>query len=458
MHPKLIKTILFPVRDFLRGIPITKYLQELEETQWLKSSEIKELQNEKLRSLINHAFYNVPFYHEKMKEQKLSPKDIKTTDDLTKLPLLSREEVRMNFPNKIVACNIPKKDLTLCKTGGSTGQPLCFFLDKRGRAYDRAAYYRGLKWTGIDIGDPQIWLWGEPIIESFSKKIVNQIQQKIINLKIINAFQMSEAKLKKLVEMLRHGKPKLLRGYVSAVYLLAKYIEKEKINDVDIGAISLTAEKLFDYQRSFIERQFNCKVFDQYGCGEANSIAFECDKHEGLHITAEHVIVEILDRDGSPARDGETGTIVVTNLDNYALPFIRYVNGDMGKKFDKMCSCGRKLPLLKSIESRAIDIIVGKNGSMVYGAFFAHLLEEKGWITNLGIREFQVIQKTLQKLVIKIVAKKMPDIKNQKKFSDIIRQYLGDMKIEFCFVNSIPTNISGKKRFTISEVPIKWMK
>jgi phenylacetate-CoA ligase len=254
--------------------------------------------------------------------------------------------------------------------------------------------------------------------------------------------------LESYVNRLARYKPRFIRGYTSALHVLAKYMEANDVAVIRPEAVFTTSETLFDHQRESIERQFRCPVFDHYGSGEIHSVAFECEAHSGYHITAENVIVEIVKGDGSPAAPGERGELVLTDLNNYATPFIRYNIEDIGAPAAGLCPCGRGLPLMKTIEGRSSEILEMPNGRFVFIGYWVVLFE-----TLEGIDQFQVIQESTNRLVIKVVKNKRFSAAGERHIVENIRRLGGNsLALELQFVESIAPTDSGKRRFVVSDV------
>lgn len=184
--------------------------------------------------------------------------------------------------------------------------------------------------------------------------------------------------------------PSLLKGYLSSLVNFAEFIEKKQLPFPKLTALSSTTETLLPHNREYLERVFNAPIYDQYGCGEVSAISYECSKHNGLHINQEHVLLEVLNEENVSIKD-KVGRIVVTDLDNNVMPFIRFDTGDMAKLPTHKCTCGINQPLMDSIEGRAIDTIQLKDGSKVHGVFFTDILYELNILTD-KVQRFQVVQ------------------------------------------------------------------
>lgn len=448
MYSKFTKYVLYPMLQFYQRQDTLRQLKELERTQWLSVDEIKKIQWEKLKNLIDYAYVNVPYYRRTFDALNITPKDITTLDDLRKIPILNKEDITNNI-NKIISLNYGKKDLIKNSTGGSTGVNLHFFNDKKRWGHVSAIAIRNNRWAGLDIGDKSAMLWGSIFDLSLQDKFKGKIYNKLFRRLFLSSYDLSEKNMSAYAKKLVQYRPMVVTGYSSPLYLFAKFHEENNIEAINPKSIISSAEILYRYQRDLIESVFKCKVFNRYGCREFGSIAHECSEHSGLHVNAEHVYVECLKENGEPAASGEKGELVITDLDNYGMPFIRYKIGDLGVPSDRKCNCGRGLPLLEKIEGRTFDIIVGTNGRHLGGTFWTLLLRTA---VN-GIKQFQVIQESKNELNIRIVVDEAFRLEYIDVLTNKIHAYCGeDMNVDFEIVDEIPLTKSGKFRFVISKV------
>lgn len=419
-------------------------LEEFKRTQFYAESELKAYQESKLKNLISHAYHSVPAYKELFDSRKLIPDDIRTIEDIEKLPIIDKEFIRRNY-SKLLSTTGCGSVFTR-RTGGSTGVPLRIVNTRESSITESALYYRYLQWMGYSWGD-SIWLfWGEPVQETSFRKYKVGISRKLFNTKYFSTLQVNETLLQKILSDFQHSRPKVLRGYTSALYLLASHFVKTGLQ-FQGTAISPTAEKLYDFQRHEIEKAFGRNVFNQYGCGETNSIAFECEKHAGMHVASEHVLLEIMDGRG---KKSNRGNIIITNLDSYAMPIIRYKNEDVASWAMKKCECGRTLPLLSEIEGRVTEFIQGPNGKKVHGSLFNRIFGGMKLADNYSIREFRVVQEKIDKLRIEFVTEQDISPKDRNFIETEINRYLGDVEIEIRKVAGIPLTRLGKKIYILS--------
>jgi len=451
IYNKILRYGIYPVMEKLMGTHTLKTLAELEKSQWWSPKKLKKLQEKRLRALIRHAYTNVPYYHRIFKERQLKPEDIRTQEDLRRLPILRKEDIRNNFED-MIAKNIERKNMEVQVTGGSTGVPLKFMRNKSALSYYRASCYRAYEWGGLDIfGDKWASLWGSPFDIRRRDDIKSKLYYWVLRQKILPMFAVSDETMFKYAEILKKFRPKMIRGFASTLYLFANFLERNDINYVTPNSVLSTAEYIPDYQKKYISEQFNCEVFDNYSSREF-SIGQDCKEHMGFHISVENVVLECIKNDGEPVVS-EPGRFIVTDLANYAMPLIRYENGDMGTLTDEMCTCGRGLPLIKSLSGRTSELIITPDDRMLTGAFFPHLFKD----VLDGIKEYQIIQEKKDKLKLKLIKTENYSEKHLKYVLGNIKKYTGeDMEIDVEFVDEIPLARSGKRRAIISKIKIKF--
>ena len=384
MYGKLVRHVVFPTLDLIRRRRTMEYLKELERSQWFKREALFDIQRVKLKALIKHAYANVPYYHRVFKDRGLRPNDIKSVEDLNRLPKLTKDDIRSNFDD-MVATNFSRAIEPHASEPVPASVPVQFYITKDYINSKSASELRAYSWCGYNLGDKHAVLWGSPFDLKKSEELRNRIVNFFGKRVMLNCFGMSEESMRMYARRLEKFKPKIVRGYASAVYLFAKFMLHEGVDNVKPKAVITAAETLFDHERTTIEKAFGCEVYDFYGAREAAAIASECSEHSGYHISAENYVLECV-KEGERVASGETGVILVTNLRNYVMPFIRYEIGDLGRFSDEVCSCGRGLPLMSSIEGRTTDIIVTQDGNFTSTPVLTLIFK------NLPVKQYQVIQ------------------------------------------------------------------
>jgi len=437
---------LYPLGEAFLGTRMLKYLEQLEQTQWWSPEQFRELQNTKLRALVKYAYENVPYYQRLFTERGLTDNDIQTVDDLQKLPVLTKDIIRRNFSD-LKATDRQKRRPFLNATSGSTGEPLKYYIDMEVTSINWAGTFRGWEWAGYKPGDKRATLAGSSLVPDSSPSLVKRLRWLGERDRPFSAVHMDDKRMALYAEKIAAYKPRFLRGYPSAIYTFASYFQKTNDTTIRPAAIFTTAEMLLPQYREVIEKQFGCRVFDQYSCYDGGAQAMECSEHSGFHISAEKVIMEFVDEDKKPAPSGCSGEILATDLHNYTMPLIRYAVGDKGTLSARQCPCGRGLPLMESLEGRTTDLIVFSNGVTLLGPALTLVFKD------CHIKQYQVIQEAKDKLVIKVIKAEYYSDKDTEYFLGVIRAHAGEgIDIEVQFVDEIPLTKAGKWKFIISHV------
>lgn len=433
--------VYYPV-VFVRKQNIPLYLKELLKTQFYPPERLQQIQLAKLRKMIRYAKQFVPYHSKAL--NKISPSKLCEIGDMARLPFTSKTSIKAH-PEKFLSGE-QFRLLTKKTTGGSTGEPVTIWKTSEAMARELASTWRGYLWAGIDIGDRQGRFWGVPF--GTADRYRAKLTDFVTNRRRCSAFSFDEESLSRYTKMLSAFKPTYFYGYVSMITEYAEYFKKNAISPpFNLKCIIATSEVLTASHRNLLEYIFSTRVFNEYGCGELGSVAHECEMGS-MHIMAENMIVEVMHGD-RVCQPGEIGELVITELNNRAMPLIRYRTGDFGSLSTKQCACGRTLPIIEHIAGRAYDIIENKNGRMFHGEFFMYIFEEAKR-NNLGVGAFQVIQIDYDRLKIKI----KPEPGYSEKTERLIRNRIangfgGDVKIVFEKVNRIAREPSGKMRLIV---------
>ncbi len=446
MHMKLFMLINFVYETAIKRRKMLEYRAFLDKSQWWPPEDHRMHQLKNVQRLVAHAFEHVPYWRETSQRLGLTHQDIKSLDDIRKLPIIDKKDIRAN-KDRMIADNWRGKTWSK-STGGSTGIPL--HLDYTPDSYDwrMAISQRGYGWAKCEPGRKVGYLWSVAIgEETFFHKIKATLHDMLLGRKMFNLFRLDSKLMDRCVQYINRARPEGMIGYTTALYAFAKYVKQNHIKLLSVPAVVTGAERLYPYQRELIEEVLGAKVFNSYGCREFMLIASECDRHEGLHVSAENLLVELL-KDGEPVRPGEIGEVVVTDLHNYGMPFIRYRTGDLAVKSERLCSCGRGLPLIDDVEGRTLDTIRACDGRMISGVFFPHLMKELK-----GIERFQVIQDKPDHLEIKIIRNDLfTDAELQFMKNEILKTVGAEMRIDLTYVDDILLTATGKFRVTISQL------
>jgi len=444
----LYRKVIFPF--YSRYIKKNKVNDEYNKAQKrlsLNRAELEQIQWKKLFKLLEFCWQNVPYYRETWQKAGISDiTEIKSLDDFYKLPILTKQHVTNNYDNLIPKLykgkNIKKS------TGGSTGSPFSFELDILSNDARQAIMWRGYGWLGAGLGIKSLFLWGDNVGEvSWLRELKEKLYHRFYNRKMVSTFSMNINDLDEYITKINNYKPQTIISYVNPLYEIAKFVNKNNINVFSPQALLTGAEPLYEYQRQEIEQAFKSKVYNTYGCREFMLIAAECEKQSGLHINIDHLVVETINEDKANIT-GEAGDIVITDLMNYGMPLIRYVNGDRATISNSACSCGNPLPMIEKINGRKLDVIKTKSGQMIPGELFPHLFKEFP-----GLTKFQVKQSKIDSLDIFLVANELFSTEDKQAITLEINKYSKqELALNFHMVNDIPLTSSGKYRVTISEL------
>ncbi len=444
MNNFISKYFLYYPITLLKGEFVGKYLTQYRSFQYKSQNETQSYQLVHLKRLLEHASKHSEYYKNSFERAGVEPSDLQTLDDLKKFPFLSKGDLATK--KDLISTMNKSIWITQKTTGGSTGQAVTVLKNADALARERAATWTAYEWANISIGDPQARFWGCPLHQSqqFKYKIIDLISNRMR----LSAFEVNNSHLEKYYQKLLRFKPVYLYGYVSIIEEFAKFMQEHSyILPSSVKSIITTSEVLTDNARQTIEAAFHLKVFNEYGCGEVGSIAHECE-HGSMHILDENIIVEVEAGINHP----DEGEIIVTDLHNHVMPIIRYRLGDYASISKKACPCGRSLKILGNIHGRAYDCIFTKEGNMYHPEIVMYIFED---IKNRmgGVSQFQVIQESIDGILVKIVKSNdyFPDIENH--ISNEFNVRLSPSIItRFEYVNSIERENSGKLRLVKSNL------
>ena len=447
LYTRAVSGLVFPLHERLKHHDTVVVRKQLEQTQWWSPDRLAQLQLQRLRSLLQHAQQHVPYYRELFARTGFEPAAVTSLADLQRLPFLGKAEIRAN-PDALKADNAV--GLARFNTGGSSGEPLIFFIGNQRVSHDVAAKWRATRWWDVDIGDPEIVVWGSPI-ELSAQDRVRALRDKLLRTELLPAFEMNEAKLDAMVAAIRRRRPRMLFGYPSALSHIARHAAKrgQRLDDLGVRVAFVTSERLYDEQRAAISAAFGCPVANGYGGRDAGFIAHECPQG-GMHITAEDVVVEIVAPGGQGLPPGQAGEIVVTHLATRDFPFVRYRTGDVGVLDSQPCSCGRGLPLLKEIQGRSTDFVVAADGTVMHGLALIYVLRDLP-----GLKAFKIVQHSASRTEVQVVPEGTLSPKTLARIESGLRARLGaGVAVDICPVPVIAAEKSGKFRYVVSHVKL----
>ena len=445
LYTRLVASAIFPLHECLKGHSTAGALRSMEQSQWLSRTELQAFQLARLRTFLERIGRDVPYYRDLFRDIGFSPVDVNTLADLQRLPITGKPDIRENL-ERMKADNAGP--LERFSTGGSSGEPLVFYRGKERVSHDVAAKWRATRWWNVDIGDREIVIWGSPI-ELGSQDRVRMIRDKLLRTELLSAFEMSEDNLDRFIRRIQVFKPRMLFGYPSSLALMARYAADKglKMDELGIKVVFVTSESLYPHQRETIESVYGAPVANGYGGRDGGFIAHQCPSGS-MHITAEDIVVEIVDGKGNVLPTGQNGEIVITHMAMGDFPFVRYRTGDVGSLSDESCSCGRGLPLLKEIEGRTTDFIMATDGTVIHGLALIYILRE---LPQVG--EFKIIQDALDRITVQLVINGPPTAEMETEITAQFRRRLGNtVSVIYDYVEKIPTEASGKFRYVVSHV------
>ncbi|UCF77945.1 MAG: phenylacetate--CoA ligase family protein [Candidatus Eiseniibacteriota bacterium] len=455
MYPVLLQNLILPIAERALGWPILRHLSEILETQWWDEKRLRELQLGKLSQTLLSARRSVPLFQEILGGVPESRIQDEPLSVYAELPYLVKEDVRENFPHRILSKDFSPSQYKKTSTAGSTGKPLEYVVSNSGYGAWWAHHLRAFHAAGYSLGDRIVYIASVRDLTPTRRIrdfLIRQIQ--------LDAYESSDRLFELYIEKIRKFRPRILRGYPEMLFLLADLVERKGITDIRPASVITNSNKLHEFQREYVEKVFHAPVFDLYSCPESGALAFECEKHQGYHLALEHGLVELADEKGRPAADG-TGAIVGTNLDNAAMGIIKYDTGDFGTASGRSCTCGRGLPLLDAVEGRAHSLLVTKDGRYLHGTLFEGPFLHTETFKELGqwVDHIQFVQESEDLLVIKMVRERDMNESGLNDAVEQVKKILGPgMTVEIQFVEKIDKPPSGKRQLVVSKVLPERMK
>lgn len=441
--------LYFRIQDRLKDQHIASYLNEFRKCLHFSSDEMEVYQLQKLKKLLNHAYDHVPYYKTLFDETGIKPGDISGIDALKGIKPLTRIDIQEHF-SSLRDSNQTYKRVKRGSSSGSTGQAVHYLHDEFGSSAGKAAHYLGWSMAGYKFGDRGLHIWGNPaIVETVWNKKSSKFKRVVTRHDKYPAYLLTrDGKYDELTQLIEEKKFTFLDGYTNAIYLLARYLKNTGKRLDSVQYVLTTAENLHDYQREIIET-YLAPVFDGYGCGEINGIAYQGKDRNGYVIMSPHVIVEY-DYD-EPVGDGSY-PLLITDLDNRVMPLIRYKNGDIGKPANPSLEGGREqldhpFQMLEQVKGRQSDIIdLPGGGNFVVPSFFGSVLLKQ----VKSIRQYQVERTSPDMLIINFVVDGNLTAKEHKIIDQALQSYLGDtINYEIKVVDHIPFQTNGKFKLLI---------
>lgn len=440
----LIEHLLYPAMERIKGNRTRAYLDELLQTQRLPPEKLHALQGARLQTLLRTCIASVSAY----RGLGITEADIERDPwaALRAVPILTKAAFQ-RAPAQYCNTQYDPAQRIPNVTGGSTGEPVRFYMDRYTVEHYEAARWRGLSWYGITPGSRSVMLWGNPIELHKNQQFTSRCKDRLLkNRAILSAYDLSTDKTAYYVRFLNRYRPEYLYGYATALDAFAQLLEpvRDQLR-VQLKAVVSTSETLDDAQRARLKAVFGCTVVVEYGARDAGILAYECP-HGHLHLSAENVLMEIVDPiTWQPVAPGQSGLVVTTDLHNLAMPRLRYLLGDTATLSpEASCPCGVTLPMLHSLDGREDALFLLPNGKLVHGHVANQLVRKYS-----AIRQFQLVQTDVRHAELRLVPGDGFDAAQAEAFRQDIATFLPGVAICAVTVPRIEPGRSGKVRCSI---------
>lgn len=430
----------------IKGLKLGSLYKELMDREFWSAKQWQEYQNNLIQLFVRHCYDNVPLHRQRFEAAHLHPDDIQTIDDMHKIPILTKDEIRADT-EKLLATSYSPSQRIAEHTTGSTGTPLTFYGCRERSEYLIAGLWRIYSRCGWQPGERIACIWG------FSEKDTNMpgwkkwLRDYVSSVNHLNAWKANDQEFTQWFKLLKKQKPTVLQCYASSSSRFARWLLDHHETLPSIKGVYCTSEKLYDTQRKQIAQAFQSQVYDMYGCGEVTHIACTCEK-DSMHINPDMAVVEMGERNEVGNRP-----LIVTGLRNWAMPFLRYQNGDCVERQDKPCTCGRKSPLMKLQVSRLADVFTFANGKKFPSLYFVLRLYREGFD---GIELFQFHQNALDHIYLRVVKNDKctnETLENLEKIILEIEDHIEQQaKVEILYVDYIQQSSTSKHYYAKSDI------
>jgi phenylacetate-CoA ligase len=435
---------------------VYKFYKQYSETQWWPRKEIEGLQFKRVKEMLVYAYNNFSFYYDKFKKNGLKPTNFKNLSDINKYPLTRVAELKQAYKNGDFHQGYNQEKISILETTGSTGTPFIFPINQSALDERLGCNLRNIEWYGHYLGNKNARLWRT----SKSKNLINKIKQNLFGRRLeLSIYDVDDSKnnliddtkLQYFCNQLIKKRIEILDGYVSALILLADYVNRKKIKGLNFKSIVCGAEYLSPEARKLIESTFKCRVYNRYGGTELSCIAHQSTNavKEELLIMSDKLLLEVI-KNGKPVAPGKLGEIVVTDFTNRAMPFIRLQVGDVAiaENPSKISACGRGLHLLRSVEGRINDLFLLPGGKILSTHIWHKIFRSQDYV-----KQFKVIQEKKDLIVIQVVLEE-----NDERFELLkirVDKLLTNCRVVWRILLKIPSGKGGKYRHSVSKIPIK---
>jgi phenylacetate-CoA ligase len=450
LYGELFRAVLFPAWEgSVRRRPTAERLAWLEATQWKSRDELEAMQLDALRRLVAHAREHVPFYRERL--DGIDEASLRSLDDLAKIPILSHDEARVD-PERRESRAEPRPTIRK-QTSGTTGQPLVIGYEPSSECWRQAVKLRAYAWAGYDVGDRVLFFWGAPVAGPvpIGKRAKVLLDRAMKRERHFPCALLDDAHLAEVARSIARDAPDVVVTYAHAGAELARFVLRTGARSWSTIPLVCGAERLLPRDRADLEAAFG-PVFDTYGCREVMLIGAECEAHDGLHVSMENLVVEIVvtEPDGSrrTAREGELGEVVLTDLHNFAMPFLRYANGDVAVAGPRArCACGRGLARIRDVAGRTSELLRDALGRPVTGLSMSFLFANLG----MAVRQFQLVQHRDRSVTLKLALDAPLEPSVIERLREDCAARLSGLPVRIEPVRTLPRSPAGKHRLVVVE-------
>ncbi|MBK7142901.1 MAG: phenylacetate--CoA ligase family protein [bacterium] len=419
-----------------------------EESQFWSRSQLLEYQQQKLTALIRHAYDTTPYYKRIFDERGLKPTDIRSADDLVKLPILARKDL-FDHGNDIRSRSFSDAQTHKLLTGGTTGQQAVLYRDQESLNIKLGMAWRHEHWVGAEPCDKMAYYWPAHIDFHHDESLKQRIKQRYVLRQLMSyTGGGSEDSLGQVYRDSVAFNPRMIKAFPSALLRFTEYLKQHNLKYPRLVGIMSTGEVLYQRDKELFEEFYQCRVFDMYGSRETGNTACECNQHRGRHIAVETSLLEVV-KDGQPLPADQDGEYLITDLTNYGFPLIRYQINDYGRILSESCSCGRHLPMMGSTVGRTHDRVTMLDGREINGnTLLYHLTTDD--VHRIG--QLQIVQQQVTRFLIRVNRRPEPTEATFAFIRGQMRKLLGDIEVLIEVVDEIPRDPSGKVRSLISEL------
>ncbi len=439
LRKSFAKKVAFPLADHFHGFGCRRKLELLRSSQYWTKDQTEQYQLKALQSLVETAYQEIPLFRNLMDQKKLQPSSIRHISDICLLPILTKDLIRKNYPQRTTR-STPFRQHEV-SSSGSTGTNLVVLEDSDTTGILYSCHLFSLEMSGWTFGDRHLQ-FGMSLERGFFKTM----KDRLLGCSYVSGRELRDEEMDSALNEIENQQIHFVHGYAGSLYRLASRALETK-REIKLRAVSSWGDNLYAHYRRSLEKAFQTKVYDSYGCAEGITVAAQCGHENNYHLYSPFVLVEVVDDSGQPLPPGQSGHLLLTRLQAGAMPLIRYRVEDRGMLGDhRECPCGRRSPLMLQIEGRDTDIVMTRSGNHLIVHFFTGIFEYFHEIKN-----FQVVQRRPGHITIYLVPSKEITSAALQKMQNTLYEAGADLEMEFEVVTEIPCAKSGKRRFVINE-------